>query len=64
MAAVLTGCLYRHIGRLAEGDVLEVISRNLSSRSDVPSWCQRTGNNLLGFTEDDEETVFWIRKAV
>jgi tRNA 2-thiouridine synthesizing protein A len=64
VAAVLAGCLYRHISRLAEGDVLEVISRNSGSRSDVPNWCQRTGNNLLGFTEDDEATVFWIRKAV
>lgn len=61
--AVLSGLLYRLVARLDLDQILEVISRNPRSRSDVPDWCERTGNTLQATAEDGNETVFWIKKT-
>jgi TusA-related sulfurtransferase len=60
--AVLSGSLYRHISNLETGQTLEVISRDPRSRTDVVSWCLRTGHDLVGVIVEGKETVFWITK--
>lgn len=32
---------------MKEGETLEIISTDTGTRFDIPSWCQRTGNELL-----------------
>jgi tRNA 2-thiouridine synthesizing protein A len=60
--AQLSGSLYRHISKMVPGQILEVISRNPGSRTEVVAWCLRTGHELGQVTIEGMETVFWIRK--
>ena len=45
------------------GDVLEIIATDPGTRSDVPAWCERTGNELLSFQEQDKLFKYYIKKA-
>jgi len=47
----------------APGDLLELLATDPGSRSDVPSWAEISGNELLESHEDDGEFRFLIRKA-
>ena len=33
--------------KLSEGDVLHIIATDPGTQVDIPSWCDRTGNDLL-----------------
>lgn len=35
------------IKSLRTGEVLELIATDPATRNDIPSWCERTGNELL-----------------
>lgn len=35
------------------GEVLEVQSADKGSREDLPAWCNKTGNEYLGYIEKD-----------
>lgn len=50
------------IKQLAVGDVLEIIATDVATRSDIPSWCERTGQTLLASTERDKTLRYLIRK--
>ena len=50
------------IKELAPGDILEIIATDVATRSDIPSWCQRTGNELLGAEENDNVFHYFVRK--
>ncbi len=39
--------LNKTMNRLAGGDVLEVLATDPGTCTDIPSWCERTGNELL-----------------
>lgn len=54
--------MYRNVATLADGQVLEVVSRYPGSRAEILDWCRRTGHLLLFVLERGEETLFWIRK--
>ena len=45
------------------GDLLELLATDPGSSSDVPSWAEISGNELLEATEDDGVYRFVIRKA-
>ena len=47
---------------LAVGDVLQIIATDVGTRSDIPSWCQRTGQTLLSMTEKDGVINYHVRK--
>ena len=47
----------------APGDLLELLATDPGSRSDVPSWAEISGNELLESHEGDGEFRFLIRKA-
>ena len=47
----------------APGDLLELLATDPGARSDVPSWAEISGNELLESHEGDGEFRFLIRKA-
>lgn len=53
----------RAVKQMKPGELLEVISTDIGSRTDIPAWCQRTGNSLIGVRQDGEKNFrFFIRK--
>lgn len=48
---------------LAAGDVLEVVATDIGTRTDIPSWCKRTGNTLLATQDGDKLMRYYVRKA-
>ncbi len=55
--------LNKAMGRLAVGEVLEVIATDPGTRTDIPSWCERTGNRLLGSEETGEGFRYLVEKG-
>ena len=51
------------IDDLASGDVLEVISTDRSSLTDIPSWADTLGHTLVDAREDGEKFVYLIKKG-
>lgn len=47
---------------LEEGQVLEVITDYEGSLDDIPDWCEKTGNELIGLDDTGEFFKFYIRK--
>lgn len=47
---------------LSVGDVLEIIATDVGTYTDIPSWCQRTGQTLLSATEDNGVYHYHVRK--
>jgi tRNA 2-thiouridine synthesizing protein A len=47
---------------LALGDILEVIATDVGTRTDIPSWCERTGQTLLAMTEENQVLRYYVRK--
>ncbi|MGH2629497.1 MAG: sulfurtransferase TusA family protein, partial [Actinomycetota bacterium] len=45
------------------GDLLELLATDPGSKSDVPSWAEISGNELLESTEADGEYRYLIRKV-
>lgn len=52
----------RAIRELAVGDILEIIATDVATRSDIPSWCERTGQTLLASGEHDKVYRYLVRK--
>jgi len=44
------------------GEVLEVVSTDEGIKEDVPAWCRQTGQEYLGFEEEDGIFKVYIRK--
>lgn len=51
------------IKSLRTGDVLEVIATDPGTRNDIPSWCERTGNEFLSFHEKDKIFRYYVKKS-
>jgi TusA-related sulfurtransferase len=47
---------------LEAGQVLKLMATDRGSITDVPAWCETTGNELLDWHEDDGFFVFHLRK--
>ena len=45
------------------GSVLELIADDVGSKEDVPAWCKRTGNELVGQKEEGGNFYFYIKKV-
>lgn len=41
------------IGKVKVGEVLEILSNDSGTRSDVPAWAGKVGHEYLGFLEVD-----------
>jgi 5-methyltetrahydropteroyltriglutamate--homocysteine methyltransferase len=53
----------KHIDPLAPGQLLEVLSSELSVREDLPAWCRLTGNELVSLVTHDRQSTFLISKG-
>ena len=45
------------------GQVLEVRSDDDGARSDVPAWCEQTGNEFLGEEDGGSYIAYFVKKA-
>ncbi|HZP90222.1 MAG TPA: sulfurtransferase TusA family protein [Actinomycetota bacterium] len=60
------GPLMSLIGAIREGqvgDVIEVLSSDAGSRTDIPAWIQKAGHDLVEVVKDDGFARFVVRKA-
>ncbi|HZD17149.1 MAG TPA: sulfurtransferase TusA family protein [Actinomycetota bacterium] len=55
--------LHRVLKDAAAGDLLELLATDPGSKSDVPSWAELSGNELLEASEDAGVYRYVIRKA-
>ena len=60
------GPLMTLIGAIREGqvgDVIEVLSSDEGSKSDIPAWVQKAQHEMVEIVEEDGYARFVIRKA-
>jgi TusA-related sulfurtransferase len=60
------GPLMSLIGAIREGevgDVIEVLSSDAGSKTDIPAWIAKAGHDLVEVVETDDATRFVVRKA-
>ncbi len=55
--------LHKELKDAARGDLLELLATDPGSRSDVPSWAELSGNELLEASEQDGVYRYVVRKA-
>ena len=48
---------------MTAGQVLEVIADDAGIKSDMPAWCDKTGNECLGIEEGEGEIKVYVRKT-
>jgi tRNA 2-thiouridine synthesizing protein A len=46
------------------GQVLEVLADDKGIKTDMPAWCESTGNEFLGIEEEDGEYRVYVKKRV
>ncbi len=51
------------IEEIEVGEVLEMLADDPSARSDMESWCKRTGHELVSVDEEDGVLRFLIRRT-
>lgn len=44
------------------GQILELLADDVGAKEDVPAWCNRTGNELVGMEEKGDLLIFYIKK--
>ena len=54
--------LHKALKETAAGDVLELLATDPGSKTDVPSWADISGNELLESAEEDGVFRYVIRK--
>ncbi|HET9671239.1 MAG TPA: sulfurtransferase TusA family protein [Actinomycetota bacterium] len=54
--------LAKAIKTAASGDLLELLATDAGSKSDVPSWAELSGNELVEATEDGGVYRYVVRK--
>lgn len=53
--------LAKKMKELKSGQILELLADDLGAKEDVPAWCNRTGNQLVGIEEEGKILKFYIR---
>ena len=54
--------LAKALKSMNSGEVLEMIGTDPGSKSDVPAWCEKTGNIFLEVQEENGAFTFYIKK--
>jgi len=54
--------LAKTIKKMNSGEVLEMIGTDPGSKTDVPAWCEKTGNIFLEQKEEGGVFIFYIKK--
>jgi len=50
------------IKSLSDGDVLQIIATDPGTQVDIPSWCERTGHELLISSVENNVFEYYVRK--
>lgn len=53
----------KHIDPMAKGQLLEILSTEISVDEDLPAWCRLTSNDLVSFTKTGKQRSFLICKG-
>lgn len=48
--------------KMKAGEVLEVLTSDEVSKTDLPTWCKQTGNEFLGLIEENGAFKIYIKK--
>lgn len=51
------------LGGMESGQVLRVIATDPGSASDMPAFCEQTGNALVGTSQEGGKFIFLIKKG-
>ena len=54
--------LSKTLKKMKSGQVLEMFGTDPGSKTDVPAWCEKTGNIFLEAKEDNGTFIFYIKK--
>ena len=46
---------------MKSGQVLEILSDDIGAKEDVPAWCSRTGNPLIGSEQEGKIFKFYVK---
>jgi len=50
------------IGEIESGDIMEVLSADEGTKSDIPRWCGKIGHEYLGFYDEDSFSRLFLKK--
>jgi 5-methyltetrahydropteroyltriglutamate--homocysteine methyltransferase len=53
----------KHIDPMARGQLLEILSTEISVDEDLPAWCRMTSNELVSFTKAGRQRSFLVCKG-
>lgn len=53
----------KHIDPMDRGQLLEILSTEISVEEDLPAWCRLTGNELLSWTKEGKQRSFLVCKG-
>jgi len=53
--------LAKKVKEMKSGQVLELLADDVGAKEDVPAWCSRTGNQLVGTETEGTLLKFYIR---
>ena len=51
------------IGTIGAGDVMEILSSDEGTKSDIPKWCKKKNHDYLGVVEDSGLFKVYMRKS-
>ncbi|HAH60147.1 MAG: sulfurtransferase TusA family protein [Lentimicrobiaceae bacterium] len=50
------------IGTIKTGDIMEILSADEGTKSDIPKWCSKQGHEYLGAVEEDGFFKVYMKK--
>lgn len=53
----------KHIDPMDRGQLLEILSTEISVEEDLPAWCRLTGNDLVSWTKSGKQRSFLVCKG-
>ena len=53
----------RSIGKVSRGGIMEVLSSDEGTNTDIPMWCKKTGHEHLGTTADAGYWRVYVRRT-
>ena len=55
--------LARIIKTAKKGQIIELLADDEGAIQDVPAWCEATGNEYLGYKDEDGLLIFYVKKT-
>ncbi len=46
-----------------KGEIIELLADDEGAIQDVPAWCESTGNEYLGYIDEDGVYIFYVKKT-